>query len=54
MFLKLHLQVVFDDFVNDLYLAVFLRVINRRKAFLDAEFVAEFSELFAIELCAIV
>ena len=54
MFLKLRLQVIFDDLVNDLYLAVCLRMINLIEAFLDVEFVIEYSELCAVELCAIV
>ena len=54
MFLKLRLQVVFDDLVDGLQLVVCLWVINQREAFLNAEFVAEFSELFAIELCTVV
>ena len=54
MFLKLRLQVMFDDLVDGLYLTVCLRVINRREAFLDAKLVIEFSKLFAIKLCAIV
>ena len=45
---------MFDDLVNDIYLAVCLRVINRRKFFLDAKLVAEFSELFVVKLRAIV
>ena len=51
MFLKLHLQVMFDDLID---LAVCLGMINRIEAFLDAELVAEFSKLFAIKLCAII
>ena len=53
MFLKLHLQVVFDDLVDGIYLFVGLKVINRGEAFLNIEFVTEFSKLFVVELCAI-
>ena len=54
VFLKLFLHVVFDDLVDGLHLAVCLRMINRREAFLDAEIVVEFSELFVVKLHAIV
>ena len=54
MFLKLHQQVVLNNLVDVLHLAICLRMINRREAFLDAKFIAEFSKLFAIELCVIV
>ena len=54
MFLKLCLVVVFDDLVDGLYLAICLRMINRRKAFLDAKLIAEFSELIVVKLCAII
>ena len=54
MLLALRLQVVFDDLINDLNLIVGLRMINRREVLLDAKFIAEFPELLAVELCAIV
>ena len=54
MFLKLLLQDVHNNFVNGLHLVVCLRVINRREAFLDVKFIAEFSELLAIKLYLVV
>ena len=54
MFLKLHLQVVFDDLVDGLHLTVCLRMINGRETFLDADFFAEFPKFFVVELCSVV
>ena len=54
MFLKLCLLVMLNNFIDDLYLVVCLRVINRKEAFLDTKFITEFSDLFTIELRVVV
>ena len=43
MFFQLRLQVVLNDFINSLDLAISLRVIDRREVFLYVELTAEFS-----------
>ena len=54
MFFELYLQVVFDDFVDGLYLVVCLRMINQRENFIDVELIAEFSEFVVVKLRTIV
>ena len=54
MFFKLYLQFEFDNFINDLYLTIFLGVIDWREAFFDPHVIAEVAELVAIELCPVI
>ena len=54
MFFQLRLSIVLDYFINGFKLAVSLRMVDWREAFLYSKFAAEFSEFLAVELHPIV
>ena len=54
MFFKLCLQVELDDFVDSLYLAVSLGMIDGIEAFLDPKIVAEHTKIFVVKLRSII
>ena len=54
MLLKLCLQIMFDDLINDLNLIVGLRMINRREVLLNAEFVVESPKFVTVKFCVVI